>query len=212
MPVKQPIDIEALVSWALSCTGRAPWDRDDPRELALDRGCTALPRRRERVTWAQVEAYAGADAGERVSLGETWAKLLMDPHPLAVHRVPGDDAQAVLNAIEALPPDDAATVEHYGRKQCRPDRWVHVEPVRVTRTLRANRHRRRTVRIWSPCTPEARDAARVAYARWHAALVTLREALAGRLERWEVVGPRAAATPWEAMPAPASVIEPVDAD
>jgi hypothetical protein len=195
--IRQSIDIEALVSWALDCTGRLPWLRDDPRDLAMGRGLTARPRRRDRTTWAQVEAYSGV-APDRVTLAETWEGLTVAGHPLAVRRQPGDDAQLVLQAIQQLPPATAALVLVYGRKRCRPDWLPDVVPERVTRSRRRGRHSRTTVRVWVPCSPQELMLAREAYSIWRSGLKSLADALEGRTARWTVLGPRVPAEPWTA--------------
>jgi hypothetical protein len=52
-----------------------------------------------------------------------------------------------------------------------------------------------TAVAWSP-TPLEIAQARAEWSVWHAGLVTLRAALAGRLERCEPTGPAVPAEPW----------------
>lgn len=180
----QPVDIEDLLQWALSRSGRLPWRRDDDRELTLN-PYDARPKRRDKIGWATAEVYALTINGRTRVLAPRL-------------RVPGADAERVMVAIAML--GDSALSEQVracARSRIRPDWMPGVVPVRVEDSRRCRRKHKRMRRFrWSPCSPEDVRAAREAYARWHAALCRLATELDGELAGWRVEGPAAPAAPW----------------
>lgn len=183
---KQPIDIEALLQWAIARSGRLPWRLDDERELSMNKGLTARLRRRPKVGWETASVCAGLT----IRSGR-----LLAPGKL----VPGPDADIVLEAIQRLPdPAVAATVIYCARSRIRPNWMPGVDPKQVQVLVRCKKkHRRvRAQTIWEPCSPAAVRAAREGYAQWHAALSTLARELDGHLSGWEISGFAAPAEPW----------------
>lgn len=159
-------DIEDLLQWAVSRSGRLPWRRDDERDLTMN-PYTARLRRRPKIGWHEAEVYALTINGRTRVLS-------------ARRLVPGSDAERVLVAIAGL--GDAALSEMVracARSRIRPDWMPGVEPKRVERLRRHRKKHRGMVRYeWAPCSPADVLAARAAYSRWHAALVLLGERLA----------------------------------
>lgn len=186
---RQPIDIEALVYWALSRTGRLPWDRARDKELAFDRGVTAKPRTAPPGNWALAEACAGLKLGNN--------------RPLPAHIDPGPDAHRVLAAIRALDPKSASLVLACGRTQIRPDWMEGIEPRQVEkrRSWRRCKGGQSRIRlVWEPCHPDAIRAAHESYTRWHEALITLAFRLRDGLDGWQINGLAAPAEPWATTP------------
>jgi hypothetical protein len=190
-------DIEAVVQWALSRTGRLPWSNPHDSELSLDRGLTAQPRRKPRGHWYLVEACAGLNFGA--------ARVVMMKNP-------GADAAMVIEAIKALPPEQSSLVLSFARSKSRPNALVGVEPRQITKIvswrkaakLRRKKHKGRhkpvTITVWEPCDPGAICAARAAYAAWHAGMMALVTTLKGELKRWPHLEFSVSATPWEPIP------------
>lgn len=176
-------DIEALLQWAVSRSGRLPWYRDDWRELTLN-PYTARPRRKPIVSWTLAQACAGLTIGGR---------------PVPARMQPGPDAHRVLAAIQALDdPATAAIVIACARGKIRPDWMEGIEPRRVMSTRRHRKKHRRVVHCeWAPCSPEDVRLARLAYSRWHAALLLLADRLDGELAGWLVTGFAAPVEPWQ---------------
>jgi hypothetical protein len=189
----RPSDIEELVQWAVSRSGRLPWLRTGWRELEMNQGLTARPKRRPPTNWILAEATAGLTLRGR-------------SFPAMMTTAP--DAQLVLSAIAALDdPAAAATVLACARGRIRPDWMEGIEPKRVLRSVygtRKNRKRRGRaimVPVWEPCSPADVKAARDNYTRWHKALETLAERFKpGGLAEWIVTGFEACAAPWETAP------------
>lgn len=183
--VRQPIDIEALIAWALRRSGRLPWLRAGDRELAFDRGFDAMPRRRPNIGWVLAEACAGLHFAGRGN----WAMMS-----------PGPDAAQVVAAIRRLPADVAAMVIACGRAGIRPDWMEGVEPRQVPKSRRdRRRHRRGRVMVWEPCHPDAICQARDAYRRWWHGIVQV-SASVGPLAQWEISTILAPPEPWLLMP------------
>lgn len=182
--VRMPIDIEALVQWAMEETSakHLPWRNPSPRALAMDHGWTCIPKGVSRE-------YHGAEVVLRVGTDH--------------------DAITVVEAIKALDdPAVAAQIIACGRGNLRPECHLNVEPRRVEKIVswrkaakkkKGNKKNRKPVRtsVWEPCSPEAICAARDAYKRWHDGLTNLARVLDGQLSRWKVTGLRASAKPWE---------------
>jgi hypothetical protein len=173
---KTPIDIETLVQWAVQQSGHLPWRGVDDRELMYDYGYTALQRQ----------------APPRRSSGRQLARAV------------GQDAAAVIAAVQALDGGVAAVVIACARAGIRPDWMPGVAPRLVPKPVyerirrRGKKRHRRSVRIvWEPCDPQAICAARAVYRRWHAALRGLIAPLAGNLSDWNITGLAAPAEPWE---------------
>ena len=186
----QPIDIEKLLQWAVARSGRLPWLRDGWRELSMNRGLTARPRKREFVGWEQAQVYALTVSGRG--------------RPLPARMIPGPDAQRVLAAIQALDdPATAAVVLACARAKIHPDWMPGIEPKRVLRPVyghKRNRKRRgRPVMVptWEPCSPSDVRAARTAYSQWHKALSEIADRLDGQLAAWRIDGIAADSAPWE---------------
>lgn len=181
----RPVDIEALLQWAIARSGRLPWDRTRDQELAFDRGHTAQLRRRPPASWVLAEACAGVRVAGR---------------PLPVMMQPGPDAELVLLAVRRLgDPAVAGVVIACARAKIRPDCMLGVEPRRVERPLswrKARRGQPRVRMVWEPCDPAAIRAAREVYRRWHAALGRLADELRGALDEWQINGLAAPAEPW----------------
>lgn len=181
------VDIEALVQTILMPRPSLPWARDDDRELSLDRGVTARPRRRPRVSWFEAEACAGM--------------RFHTPRTRRPARDPGPDAARVIAAIRRLDPRAAAMVIACGRNRVRPDWMPGVEP-RLVERRRSHRRckpgQKRSYQIWEPCSPDAVRLVRDAYAVWYKGLVALMTALDDTLDTYRVTGLEAPARPWEA--------------
>lgn len=181
---KTPIDIEALLQWAVARSGRLPWVRDDYRSLTLN-PYSAQPRRRPVTSWT----LAIACAGQRLFVGAGTPATM----------IPGADAERVLQAIAGLgDPALCETVRVCARARIRPDWMEGIEPRRVAKRIRCRRqHRLVTKWVWEPHSPEQIRAARDAYARWHRALLTLSEKLRDDLNDWHINGLAAPAAPWD---------------
>ena len=181
-PARSPIDIEALVSWAVRRSGALPWGGTRDRELMFDQGLTAKAKRKPHVDWATAEACAG---------------IAFNGRPIRSRMTPGPDGARVLLAIGMLDPAAAALVLACGRGGIRPDWMPGVEPRLVAKSKRCRKgHRRRLAAVWEPCSPEAIRLARDAYRRWHAALTRLADQLDGALDVWEIAGFAAPGEPW----------------
>lgn len=179
---RQPIDVEALITWALQRSGRLPWANARDRELAFDSGLTARPRKAPHVTWGTAEACAG---------------LRFDGRSLRAMMTPGPDASRVLLAIGRLEPGTAALVIACGRAGIRPDWMPGVEPRQVQRAKRCRKkHRKIAVPVWEPCSPDTIRVARDAYRRWRAGVAEVWRQLADALESWEIDGFAAPIDPW----------------
>ena len=183
---KEPIDIEHLVQWAIGRTGRLPWEGTRDVELFFDRGLTAKPRRRPPTSWVIAEACAGMRLGSG--------------RALAPKKVPGNDAERVIEGIKALPADQAGLILRHGRARTRPDCMIGIEPRRVEKKIYPKKRRKRAHRpvivfVWEPEAPATIAAAREEYRRWREGLGILAAGLRG-LERWRICGPEAAAEPW----------------
>lgn len=180
----QPIDIEALLQWAVARSGRLPWDLARNRELAFDGGVTAQLRRKPRMGWSLAEACAG---------------LRLGGSPMPAMMKPGRDAERVVLAVRRLDPADAATVIACARAKIRPD-WMPGVAPRLVERPRSHRKckpgQKRSRMVWEPCDPGAVRAARGIYTRWHAAVRTLADTLRGVLDQWEINGFAASAEPW----------------
>lgn len=184
---KEPVDIEHLIQWAVSRTGRLPWEGTRDVDLFFDRGLTAKPRRRPPGNWI----IAAACAGMRFGSGRVMAPKM----------VPGGDAERVIAEIKALPADQAALVLRHGRQRSRPDWMEGIEPRRVERRIYPKRRGKRTHRpvviwIWEPEPPTVVAAARAAYRSWHDGLATVAARLDGQLDRWSPRGPVVLREPW----------------
>lgn len=183
----RPIDVEDLLQWAIHRSGRLPWMRDDWRQLSMNRGLTAKPKRREKIGWDL------ATVGLRLSTGRS----------VPAKMVPGPDATRVLAAVQALEPATAAVVLACARSRIRPDWMEGIVPRRVLRPIygyKRNRQRRGRpilVPVWEPRSPADVAAAHAAYSRWHAALEQLAQRLRGELVGWDVVGLNAPPAPWD---------------
>lgn len=180
---RRPIDAEALITWALKRSGRLPWTCIRDAELSFDQGLTARPRRPPDVSWTIAEACAGLRFSGR------GARPLMDPGP---------DAVRVLAAIGMLEPAAAALVIACGRAGIRPDWMQGVVPRQVPgrRKRCRKKHRKITVMVWEPCSPESLRAARDDYRRWRAGVATVARQLENALEAWEIAGIFAPVDPW----------------
>lgn len=188
-PIPKPVDIEDLLQWAVSRSGRLPWMRTGWRELSMNRGLTARPKRREKIGWD----LATVGTGLRLGSGRQ----------VPAQMTPGPDATRVLAAIQALDdPAAAAAVIACARSRIRPDWMEGIVPRRVMRSIyghKRNRQRRgRPIMVpaWSPCSPADVVAAHAAYSRWHKALGELRERLHGELVGWNIVSLDAPMEPW----------------
>ncbi len=186
-----PIDIEALVRWALQPgrTGGLAWR--DEAALSFDRGVTARPRRRARGSWSLVIAGAGR-------VGGTPRRIVLAPSAES-------DAELVIAAIRALPAAAAALVIQHGRHRTRPG-WTDRVEERSPRwaapgrpvILFADPFRRAqpfcplTIKIIEMITERAISR----YSAWWEGLATLVGALDGRLRRWRVSGFAAPERPW----------------
>lgn len=185
---QQPIDIEALLQWAVARSGRLPWRRDHPSELSMNRGITARPRKSEKIGWATAGIMVVTVSGRRQGS--------------IVMRRPGPDAALVIDAIMRLEPAVAAVVLACARSRIRPDWMDGVVPQRVMRPIYGyKRNRRRRGRplmapAWHPCSPADVQAARDSYTRWHMALLALVEDVGGTLASWRITGCDVPATPW----------------
>lgn len=166
---RQPIDIEALLQWAIQQSGRLPWRGVSARELMYDYGYTCIPKGTPRC-------YRSSGT------------LLSRPID--------DDAALVIAAVMALDGEVAAIVIANAREGRRPD--YAGEPRRVPVTRRHRKKHRRVVTGFKLVMPDegAICAARAAYRQWHAALGSLARTLSGQLDAWQINGFVAAAEPW----------------
>lgn len=170
---RTPIDIEALIQWAIAQTGFLPWYGTHPRELMLDGGYTAIPKGCSRQ-------YHGGT--------------------ILLRRAINSDAAIVIEAVKSLEPSIAAVVIARGRDKDRPQCFVGVKPKLVDRKVYGRkrgrkRHRPTTIREWN-IDPKAICAAREIYTRWHAALARLAAQLQGQLIAYDIKGLGAPETPW----------------
>lgn len=171
---RQPIDIEALLQWAIGQSGHLPWRGVSARELMFDYGFTVIPKgcRRE---------FRG---------GGTLLSRAID-----------DDAAVVVEAVKALEGGIAGVVIACARKGIRPDWMEGIEPRLVPRLAYPKKrgkkkHRRAVTMEWKPCHPQVICAARDVYRRWHAALAALAVELDGALIGWRIKGLAAVPEPW----------------
>lgn len=181
----QPIDIEALLQWAVSRSGRLPWRRDDEKQLTLN-PYDARPKRRDKIGWGTAEVYA---------LNVNGRTRVLAPR----RRIPGADAERALVAIAMLgDPALSEQVRACARARIRPDWMPGVEPRRVEHKRRHRKKHRPVARFeWEPCSPAELQAARDAYSRWHAALLRLADTLQGELQGWRISGFAAPPHPWQ---------------
>ena len=184
---RQPIDAEALIGWALSQSGRLPWQNASRLALDINDGLTARPRRRQMATRAEFEAQAGMNTPR--------TGLVTPP------RRPSRDALRVISAIMALGGATASLVVACGHSGIRPNWLPGVEPRQVPIVKRNGRrhkkgHRPIIVMVWKPCEPAAIRAAREAYRRWHGGVAAVARAVDGALDAWEISGFAAPAEPW----------------
>ena len=191
-------DIETVVQWALSRTGKLPWSNPRDEELSLDRGLTAQPKRKPRGSWLLVYACAGLKLGGH--------------RPIVPVMSPGTDAAMVIEAIKRLPAEQASAVLMFARAARRPD-WIENPPgprpiyrqgskdeVKIIRHKGSGRKKRNVppyCPLYWPLDPEAICAARRAYSLWHAGLTRLCAALSGQLKRWPSIGFDVSSAPWE---------------
>ena len=188
---KAKSDIEDLVVWALS-KQHADVSRGSgiARELRqLGGGMTATDR---------LEAYL--TVGSRIDGGGN-----------SSHKVSAD-AQRVAAAIDTLPIEAAALVVAAGRGMA-PIEWGEEGVGRFVPVLdRKGKHKKR----WQDATqcrgllgweyeyqghmPSDLDLMRIQYVVWWQALKDLQEQLTGRLQGFDVTGPRRAAEPWNDAP------------
>ena len=182
---KTPIDIEALIQWAIGRTGSLPWEIARPDELAFDRGLTANLRRRPSGNWVLAEACAG---------------LTHRGRPLMARMSPGPDGAIVIDAIKSLPPATAAIVLRCARAGIQPD-WMDVVPKLVPKRVYGKRrgkkrHRATIAMVWT-VDPEAICAARRLYSMWHEGIERVADMVSGELQGFRINGFAAAAAPWE---------------
>ena len=129
---RQPIDAEALIGWALSQSGRLPWQNASRLALDINDGLTARPRRRQMATRIEFEAQAGM---------RTPRTGLVTPP-----RRPSRDALRVISAIMALGAATASLVVACGRSGIRPNWLPGVEPRQVPIVKRnGRRHKKRGI-------------------------------------------------------------------
>jgi len=177
MSEKTPIDIEALVQWAIAHSVAPRLTVASPRELMFNHGYTAVPKGFHGV-------FAGAMA--RVEGGRLATDI---------------DAERVLAAIDRLDPFTRSIVLVNAKTGRRPDWMEGVEPKRIAKRVYQKRrgkkrHRPSTVIVWD-VEPAAICAARELYGRWHSALTGLARTLSDQLIAWQVNGLNAPAAPWD---------------
>lgn len=170
---RRPIDIEALVQWAMAREIMPRLRVPSARELSLN-PYTVLPKGFvNELNTGGVDVEGGRPADDI-------------------------DAERVLRAIDRLDPFTGSMVRNNGRGRCRPDWFDGVEPKQVTKWKRSKKgHRKVPTREWKPVHPKAIRAARDLYLTWHGGLRHLVTLLDGELLRFRINGLSAPMMPWE---------------
>ena len=188
---KAEISIERLLWWAYGPgrPGGRTWIVD--RELSMDRGLTARPRRRERGSWLLVEACAGM--------------RLRQTATVTVLGTLDRDAGLIDAIVDGLPHRQAEAVRRYARGKSRPD-WLdtawRLEGERDERgrgIVKWTNNRHRKVQYCPLRVVVERRLTEMSQRRWtdwRAGLLATSGAVGGRLERWKLSGSLPVDEPW----------------
>jgi hypothetical protein len=168
---KAPIDIEALLHWALTQPVYQPFRGVSDRALMMNYGFTAIPK-------GAGGSYAGGDA------------LLRYPAQ--------QDATTIIAAINALDGWSRAIIRVNAIAAIRPDCMIGVQPRRLPVRKRCGKKHRKVVvgHRWDPVSPATLVTIREIYTTWWRAVDRLRGHLADQLNDWQITGFLAPEQPW----------------
>jgi hypothetical protein len=190
VPVRARVSVERLLWWAYAPGRGGIWYVD--KGLSLDGGLTARPRRRERGSWALVEACYGMRlvSGARVSVLGTRDR----------------DVDMVVAAVERLPRGSGALVERHARGRSRPD-WLEVErwwePVRdetgrgkVTYLVERGHRKVQWCGFREVVERRLTERGMARWRLWREGLARLELAVGNGMERWYTDGSLPEVEPW----------------